>query len=229
MKTPVTPIIDVESIKQIVHVRPPFQKHEARILNDILSSRALLNGHFSLLSEMHSDVFMRFNNFARSSENLEFIAELLVEEVKSKGDYDAVLSPDTAGVLLAYEVAKRLKAERIIASTDKNNMPTDIINFVDLKPGSKVLIVNDLTTTADGLKKLIQLVKKYGAIPIGIALFAVRDEKEKPEILELSKHCPITAIVDLKVKNHEFKSKDTCPICIASKNADIPNESWMLN
>lgn len=222
------PIRDVETIKSLAHVNPEFRDYENEIYKIIASTGALLKGHFVLLSGKHSDYFMRFNNICKHSDNVVFIAKAIVSKIDF--EFDAIISPDTAGILLAHEVAKITNRTRITASTDEKNMPTDLINFIDLKEGAKVLVVNDMTTTTDGLRKLIALVKKYKATPIGIALFATRGKNEKPEIDSLANEVGrLIAMVDLDVASHEYLGSSECKICVDSNYLDKPVESWKLN
>lgn len=227
MASKIRSIDDLDSIKKLAKINDEFSEFSEDIYNILLESGAILKGHFLLLSGRHSDYYLRFNNLCKFSENVSFIANTLLSQVNF--DFDAVISPDTAGIILAHEVAGLRKIKRITASTDEKKMPTDLINHLDLSAGDKVLIVNDMTTTTEGLRKLISLVKKKDAIPVGVVLFATRAESIKPQISQLKSEIPLISMIDLQVQDYEYADSSSCKLCKNIEEYGEPIESWELN
>lgn len=233
---PIEHITDEETVRRLCKIRPAFQNYEAKIIEIIRSSGAILKGHFQLLSGLHSEYFLRFSKISALSHNVEFLARLLCEEIqKDKIIVDKVLSPDTAGVTLAYAISNLLKVTRIAAKTDHLNRPTKLINHIELEPYDKVLLVNDLSSTFTGLDKMMSLVFERKATVSSIALFACRSLAMHASIPEGINTYIITDIFHNEpiyghiTNDDSIRTLDDCALCKIVPDPKNIIPSWELN
>jgi len=133
---------------------------------------AIRTGHYRLLSGQHSDRFLAFSTIAADPASLDLIASWLGPTIDAWSP-DAVLSPSTAGVGLAATFARRLSAPLHLAATGADGRPTRLIG-TDIPTGTRVLLVNDVTTTGTAIRALAKIAEDQGAVVAGSAWFASR-------------------------------------------------------
>lgn len=207
-----------ELVREITQINKLYSISEGELLEILDVSKALLfNGHFELLSDIHTDIFLRFSLIAQypwlmsriSREMLKWIDE---EDV---GNIDVILGTSRAGKWFAYDIARELngkmKSRAVYAKNDeKTGYPMkELLDGFYIKKNDRVLIVNDLTTTGTGLLNLIDLVESYSGKVVGICVFASRAhhvERLKKIIDEYKFH----SIVEFKMKGW---NKSKCPLC----------------
>lgn len=144
----------------------------AQVLGLLSSDGALRDGHFRLLSGLHTDMFLAFSAIAADPANLDTISSWLGPTVDAWVP-DAVLSPSTAGVGLAATLARRISAPLHLAAVDAAGRPSALLGS-SLPASARVLIVNDVTTTGTGIRALAGIARSYGADVVGAAWFASR-------------------------------------------------------
>jgi orotate phosphoribosyltransferase len=176
------------------------------IANYVGRPGVLRSGHFRLVSGLHSDRFLAFSDVVRDEAVLAELAGLLAPTV-APWQPDLVLSPSTAGVALAGALASELFVPLQLASLDEHGRPDGLIGDLDVG-GSRVLLVNDVVTTGDGLRLLADLVRQRGATVAGAAWFASRSSVDVPALIE----APAAEIVGLELT---AVAENDCPQCAA--------------
>ena len=229
-------IRDAEEVERLISV-PELHTEltNDRIVEMLVSSGAILEGHFRLLSGKHSLRFPAFGRIARNNRYRDEISHEIADRFK-ECDIDAVVSPITAGALLGSLVARDLNVDIFYADVSENK-GFPISRFVggysidptDEQQGKRVLIVNDLTTTGKGLQTMVDLVSEANATVVGIGLFGSRYEGSMEELAsrigDLNAE-DIQVLVDLD--KEAFKCFDTpCPYPDCEE-APVAN-SWELN
>lgn len=146
---------------------------QQEILDIFTRTRALLQGHFVLRSGLHSGHYFQCAQVCQRMDAVERLGELLVEKVRAQGlTYTTVLAPAMGGLVIGQEVARRAKARYIFAEKE-NNLLVMRRGFT-LAPGEKVLIVEDVVTRGGRVLESIEIVKKAGGTPVGIAMLVDR-------------------------------------------------------
>lgn len=136
---------------------------------------ALRHGHFRLLSGLHTDQFLAFSAIAEDTEVVHELAGLL-SPVVAPWCAEAVLAPSTAGVALGGALADRLGVALHLAALDEAGRAAGILGG-DLC-ARRVLLVNDVVTTGQGVVALAAVARQGGAEVAGAAWFASRAEVE---------------------------------------------------
>ncbi|MGD0454768.1 MAG: hypothetical protein ABSB69_14340 [Solirubrobacteraceae bacterium] len=143
------------------------------MLAELLARPGVLeHGHFRLLSGAHSEHFLRFSRIAADTQALAGLVAALAPTV-AVWQPESVLAPSTAGVSLARELAKQLGLALHLASVDARGRADGLIGEPPAA-ATRILIVNDVVTTGDGLKALAEVAKAAGADIAGAAWFASR-------------------------------------------------------
>ena len=192
------PIRSKEELRNLVSIRGAHKDAEDEILGMLVTSGAVLQGHFRLESGQHSSVFLRFANVAGSRENIERVANRIIAELRNdRVNFDAVLVQEAAGRSLGETIASKLGKRTLIVETDERNRPTmSLVNETTLYRGDRVLVVSDLSTTGSGIRRMITLVRQKKGSPVAVALFATRNKDEVSNI-EREEHIKVYALADL--------------------------------
>jgi orotate phosphoribosyltransferase len=147
----------------------------------LATSKAVLTGHFRLLSGLHTDHFLAFSRIASESASLERISGWLAPEVAAERP-DFVLAPSTAGVALGWSLARRLGVGLHLASLDDDGRPDGVIGEPDLT-GGRGLLVNDIVTTGRSFLALADLLGARRAQVTCASWFMTRSETDVAALL----------------------------------------------
>lgn len=145
------------------------------IQNEVLAifkrTQALLEGHFVLRSGLHSGHYFQCAQVCQRMDAVERLAELLVDKLKSL-EFTTVLAPAMGGLVIGQEVARQSKSRYIFA--EKENNVLVLRRGFAFAPGEKVLIVEDVVTRGGRVLESIEIVRKGGGTPVGIAMLVDR-------------------------------------------------------
>ena len=178
---------------------------------------ALLEGHFELLAGAHTKHFLAFSRIAAEPGALDAICGWVVPELEPLR-LSAIVSPSTAGAGLGYTLAQRLRAPLHLARVDEHGRALDLSQKTSLR-AQRVLLVNDVVTTGQGLKRLAEVVQARGGTVVGATWFLTRSRLDVSEILGVPAipvaewDLPVTAQAE----------------CIACAAGDVAEQSYDLN
>lgn len=164
-----------------------------------------LDGHFELLSGLHSPSFIAFSWLARDEAALAEIADTLAE-LTSTWMPDAVIAPSTAGVSLGSALAVRASVPLYLASLDDQSRADGIVGAPELAD-RRVLLVNDVVTTGQGLRQLANVVTAAGAGIAGAAWFVSRAPIDVAELIGTDN---LAYLADLDLESYAAAE---CPLC----------------
>lgn len=140
-------------------------------------SGALLNGHFLLTSGLHSPVYWEKALVIQYPEYTEKLCKMIAEHFKNSGA-EVVAGPTTPGIILSYVTAKHLGLRSVFAEKDDATGARVFRRGFDIKPGEKVLVVDDVMTTGGSVSEVIAAVKKLQGDIIGVGVLVLRSSKE---------------------------------------------------
>jgi orotate phosphoribosyltransferase len=172
-------------------------------------SGALLEGHFQLSSGLHSD---RYVQCARALEDPRLAGLLGAALAKlAPAGVKTVVSPALGGILIGYEVARGLGARFLFSERDGGQMV--LRRGFKLKPGERVVIVEDVVTTGKSSGEVLALVEAAGAK--AEAVLAIVDRSGGRSEIGL----PIRGLLELPLAAYQPAS---CPLCKAGTPAVKP-------
>ena len=170
-------------------------------LNILKKINALLDGHFVLSSGLHSQNYFQMALVFQYPEYGNIIGKKIADKFRDE-KIDIVIGPALGGIIIAYEVAKHLNAKTMFSERHDNVMT--IRRGFNINKGDRVLIVEDVITTAKSMKEVIPLVEEAGGIIAGGACIVNRSESD-PGL-----NFPVKSILEIKVKNYK---PEECPLC----------------
>ncbi|MFH1662713.1 MAG: orotate phosphoribosyltransferase [Chloroflexota bacterium] len=138
-------------------------------------SGAILEGHFLLTSGLHSPIYWEKFRVLQSPSYTRQLCSLISDRFKAE-NVDVVAGPTTGGIILAYEVAGQLGVRGIFAEKEDTDHRIFKRGF-GIKPGERVLIVDDILTTGKSIREVLSLVKEQSGEAIGIGVLVDRSEK----------------------------------------------------
>jgi len=163
---------------------------------------AILEGHFLLTSGLHSPVYWEKFRILEHPELTQKLCAMISQHFACDG-VEVVAGPTTGGIILAFEVAKQLGVRCVFAEKEESGQRAFRRGFV-LKPGERVLVVDDVLTTGKSVREVIEAVAEKNASIVGIGVLVDRSEHD----LKLS--YPLYAC--LRSVTPAYKPED-CPLC----------------
>jgi orotate phosphoribosyltransferase len=146
---------------------------EYEILGIFKKTGALKEGHFILTSGRHSAHYFQCALVLQYPEYCEMFAEALSEHYSEK-IIDVVIAPAIGGIVIAQEVGRQLGKKTIFAEREEGRMI--LRRGFSLRPQDHVLICEDVVTTGGSVQEIIDLVRKAGAVPVGVAMIVDRSD-----------------------------------------------------
>ncbi len=165
---------------------------EANAVLDLFrSSRALLEGHFQLSSGRHSNQYFQCALLLAHPKHAETMAREVASRLTVKPEL--VIGPALGAVVWSQEVGRVLGLRAFFSERVDGAM--SLRRGFELKPGEKLLIVEDVLTTGGSVREVLALVRQLGATPIGVASIVNRSGKKNPFEAE---GLPFTALAEVE-------------------------------
>ena len=190
---------------------------EMEIIDIFRKCEAYKKGHFKLSSGLHSGAYLQCALVLQDPRVADRLCKVLAE--KFKGDEpDVVIGPAMGGIVLAYELARALKARAVFTERDETGKMTLRRGF-SVSPKNKILIAEDVLTTGKSIKEVLALLDREGIAPVGIACLVDRSTS----FVEFNgvKHESL-----LKLEVPTF-SEDACPLCQEGLPVEKPGSRKM--
>ena len=137
----------------------------------------LRKGHFEYPSGFHSDVYLQVPLTMRHYEAAKILSVGLSRQLRAHPDIRAmipelsIVSPGMGGLPVAYGVCEALRARQVYwAERDDASGPMRFRQFLEVQPGEKVLIVDDILRTGRNLSALKTLVESQGGEVVAMAV-----------------------------------------------------------
>ena len=134
---------------------------------------ALQTGHFVLRSGLHSGHYFQC---ARVGENLKVttrLAKLLIEKLANI-DCETVLAPAMGALVIGQEVARQMDKRFIFP--EKKDDKLVLRRGFKIKPGEKILIIEDVVTRGGRVQESIDIVKAHGGDVVAVGILVDRSQ-----------------------------------------------------
>jgi len=144
---------------------------EDEILSEFRASEALLEGHFLLSSGRHSAHYLQCARVLmdpmRASRLASALAATLPRDLRQQ--IGKVVSPAMGGVIIGHEMGRALGVEAMFVERPTGTF--ELRRGFALKPGEKVLMVEDVVTTGLSSREAIAAIEAAGGVVVaGAAL-----------------------------------------------------------
>jgi orotate phosphoribosyltransferase len=192
-------------------------------------SGALRDGHFELKSGRHSDAYLeKFQVLQDPEATSELCSFWVGTHLRKDGtaDVDLVAGPTTGGVILAFETGRQLGTRAIFAEevATPDGPQRAFRRGFEIRPGEKVLLVDDILTTGGSLLAMIPAVEALGGEIVECVVLVDRSRGTSTLTSPATGRVyPLRALWALDLPT--FAPGEECPRCRAGEPAVKPGSS----
>jgi orotate phosphoribosyltransferase len=176
---------------------------------------AIRQGHFELSSGRHSGTYLQCALVLAHPQHAVTLGSALAELFKDHS-VSCVVSPALGGIIIGHEVARALGVRALFVERDRSGQMALRRGF-ELKPGERVLVIEDVWTTGGSTREAIGVVEQEGGLVVAAGALIDRSGGR----LELN--VPARALVEMDVPSYE---PDDCPLCRAGGMATRPGSRF---
>lgn len=143
----------------------------------------LTDSHFVGTSGRHFATYINKDALYPHTLETSKVCKLMAEKVKNL-EIDAVVGPSVGGIILSQWVAFHLSTIKnkdilgVYTEKDENSNQIFKRGYNKLLNAKKVIIVEDLTTTGESAKKVVETAKAAGADVVGVVVMVNKNPKE---------------------------------------------------
>jgi orotate phosphoribosyltransferase len=166
------------------------------VIQEFRAAGALLTGHFILTSGLHSSTYLQCARVMMDARRGERLCAALAEKLRGAGagPFDLVASPAMGGVVVGYEMGRKLGVPAIFFERVEGRF--QLRRGFSIEPGARVLMVEDVVTTGLSSRECIAAIAAEGGKPVAAACLVDRSGGEADLGL------PLTALITLDIRNY---------------------------
>lgn len=162
-------------------------------------NNGLLRGHFCLTSGLHSDTYFQCAKLYENPKIVETLATKLAKKLEGI-DFDTVVSPAIGAIIIGYETAKQCEKRNLFV--ERKDGVLQLRRDYKLKKGEKVIIVEDVITTARTINETRDAINEFEPEIIGVACIVDRTNGKTDY--------RITSLLQVNPVTYE---PNNCPLC----------------
>jgi len=180
------------------------------VLDKFKQTNALLEGHFVLSSGLHSPSYLQCALALQDPKDAAAFGRAIAAKLAAE-QFDTVASPAIGGLIIGYATAEALGV-RFIWTERENGVMTLRRGFT-VKPGERILVVEDVITTGGSTRECIEALEKQGAKVIAAA--SIIDRSNGTADVGVTR----VSLVSLDVPSY---TTEDCPMCARGEEAVKP-------
>ena len=169
------------------------------VLELLKKAEGVLNGHFCLTSGLHSDIYFQCAKLYQYPEITEELGKRLSEALKDV-EFDTIVAPAIGAMIIGYETAKQSKKRNLFVERKDGEM--QLRRGYTLKKGERVVIIEDVITTARTIKETMAAIKEFE--PEVVAVGCIVDRTKGQTDYNIKSLLQIDPVV---------YEPDNCPLC----------------
>lgn len=181
-----------------------------QVLQLLRDTRALLDGHFLLTSGLHSAQYVQCARVLQYPRHAEALGTWLADAVRHLA-VDVVMSPAIGGIVIGQEVGRALGVRALFGERQQGVM--QLRRGLEVYPGERVLVVEDVTTTGGSVREIMQLVRESHGTVAGVGTILDRSGGQ------IHFAVPQYALATLHIQNYP---PEDCPLCRQGSRAEKP-------
>lgn len=136
------------------------------VLDRFRRTGALLEGHFVLTSGLHSTQYLQCALVLQHPSEAEALGRALAERLSGR-QAETVVAPAIGGIIIGWEAARALGLRSIWTEREDGRMT--LRRGFTVRPGERVLVVEDVVTTGGSTRETIAALREAGALVVGAA------------------------------------------------------------
>src|ERR1041385_5920778 len=187
--------------------------HEA-VVSLLRRTGGLRQGHFEYTSGLHANEYLQVALTMRYYEAAKILSVGLSRQLRANSEIRAIIpelsivAPATGGLPVAYGVCEALRAHQVYwAERENANEPQRFRQYVELKPGEQVLLVDDILRSGQKLAELKKLVEAKGGEVVGLAVMIYQPN---PACISFD---PLPFYYLAKLDATYYKDSGSCELC----------------
>ena len=174
----------------------------------------LRDGHFEYTNGLHANEYLQVALTMRYYEAAKILSVGLSRQLRANSEIRAmipelsIVAPATGGLPVAYGVCEALRAHQVYwAERDNVNEPQRFRQYLELKPGEKVVLVDDILRSGRKLAELKSMVENRGGEVVGLGVVVYQPT---PTTINFD---PLPFYYLAKLDGHYYKDAATCDLC----------------
>ena len=162
-------------------------------------AQGVLHGHFCLTSGLHSNIYFQCAKLYQYPDITEKLGKMLAEKLADI-EFDTIVAPAIGAVIIGYETAKNAKKRNLFVERKDGVM--QLRRGYTLKKGERVVIIEDVITTARTIKETMEAIKEFE--PEVVAVGCIVDRTKGLTNFNIKSLMQIDPVV---------YEPDNCPLC----------------
>jgi orotate phosphoribosyltransferase len=156
---------------------------QAEVVQLLRQTGGLRKGHFEYPNGLHTDEYLQVALTMRHYQSAKILSVGLSRLIRAHSDLRAlipelsIVAPATGGLPVAYGVCEALRSKQVYwAERDSDCQAMRFRQFLEIAPGEKVLLVDDILRTGTKLMDLKKLVEDRGGEVVAVAVLIHQPE-----------------------------------------------------
>ena len=187
---------------------------EAAVLAEFEAAGAIRTGHFILTSGLHSPTYLQCSLVMQDPARGDRLCAALAAKIRAAlpdAGFELVVAPAVGGILVGYETARHLQLPAIFAERVEGTFT--LRRGFAVRPGTRVLVVEDVISTALSSRECIACVTAAGGEVVAEACLVDRSSGQSDPGV------PLVALLEYAVPAYP---PDALPAELAALPAEKP-------
>ena len=188
---------------------------QAEVMELLRQTGGLRKGHFEYPNGLHTDEYLQVALTMRHYQSAKILSVGLSRLIRAHADLRAmipelsIVAPATGGLPVAYGVCEALRSKQVYwAERDDDCQAMRFRQFLEIAPGEKVLLVDDILRTGSKMTELKKMVEDRGGEVVAIAVLIHQPE---PGSGHLRFTFPFYSLAHLDATY--YKDAKSCDLC----------------
>lgn len=175
---------------------------------------ALRYGHFEYPNGLHTNHYLQVALAMRYYQHARVLSVALSRLVRANAELRAmipemsIVAPATGGLPVAYGICEALRARQVYwGEREVPDQPLRFRQYMEVRPGEKVLLVDDILRTGSKLTQMRNLIESYGGDVVALAVMIYQPTPHTPTF------APLPFYYLAKLEGMYYMDSRTCDLC----------------
>lgn len=156
-------------------------EHEEEIM-----SAAVIEGDFTLASGRSAHQKFEFDNIQRDGRLLTLATNAVSRCIQNEFDQpDAIVTVANGATCMGDPIVRGIEGRHIRTAYQDSDRGKLFYLLDTVRPNDRVVVIDDVYTSGTNSGKVVDLLIRNGAVPIGVAVLLNRSDEEAPQCRSL--------------------------------------------